>query len=946
MLGSHQRHSGRAGWRAAKRFLHHVCAWRGSGNTLLQDIAKYGGFERGEEDPDATELCKSELSSDKWDKDGNGSPDHYSSVNSFEDLVTQLENIFSKIINKFAAAGAVATVTQQVEGEDVVIRGAFKTYEDNPRELIWQGHLEAYWAQSGCSAYYESQSVCEQQTGCRWEADGRCAGTYSFENRTDGKLFCSDHGERCWDAEERMPSPRNKIYTMLGDTQTEFNAGNICTSSDWLELGTDETYTTADCANMVGWIIGTNDTWEKARNRNGWVLGDIDYSAPLVVGAPLLGSVARQVAGNCICDCINDQDNCAKQCFYCFLDKHRHRKKMVYVGGNDGMLHAFVASVWVDSDGPEGNNDLGHWAYDPQENAQIGRELWSYIPSNLLSELKELARTDYGTEDGCPHRTMVDLSPYAWDVFIDPTGSNDPDNREWRTVLIGGERGGGDVYFAIDITDPDAPPKILWEYSVLRNLVQLQSPDSTNYTAVWPYRDLGIYEQVKNLPISYSIPYVGKLNTSNVSFRTASRVKPMEAGNPTPTVLDTGSELSGWISFFGGGARIFDPEDLVTSGTDTVKPYLFAIDVERGINLFQYLWPMVQTTVGGTWGSSLNETPYAVSSPVVEDLWDANGKKASDGFLDHIYMGDLNGQFYSIKFNLDSINKGLKIDIWKTKPIADGLETNSYRSDYQPITVKPTVAFDPYKNLRVYFGTGKFENVGTENDDRSDTAKMSFYAFKDSEARPEVQPTCEITGTGETFAINCESPGFKFKDLGVEVNFHCTSASYNTGCTWTKSDGARDCCQSSCDGSCWNCIYDFTHDGERVINSALVANKLVFLTTFVPRTDICDSEIGDGYLYILDYQCGKLSYDPLQYSGRTKKSSIAALAGGEYAQVGDELVVLKVGAGMPSQPVLDSSGRYVIIQNSTGVIEKLRLPDPTCKDMTEGMKGWAAEGED
>ena len=436
---------------------------------------------------------------------------------------------------------------------------------------------------------------------------------------------------------------------------------------------------------------------------------------------------------------------------------------MVYVGGNDGMLHAFVAAVWVDSDGPEGDNDLGHWAYDPQENAQIGKELWAYIPSNLLSELKELARTDYGTDDGCPHRTMVDLSPQAWDVFIDPTGANNPDNREWRTVLIGGERGGGDVYFAIDVTDPDNM-KVLWEYSVLRNLVQLQSPDSTNDTAVWPYRDLSIYDQVKNLPISYSVPYVGKLNTSNLSFRTASRVEPLEAGNPTATVSDKGSSLSGWFAFFGGGTRIFDPTDLVTADSSgTVKPYLFAIDIEQGINIFQYLWPMVQTVVGDAWSIPASGTPYAMSSPAVLDVWNSDGKRMSDGYIDHIYMGDLNGQFYSMKFNLDSANKGVKIDIWKTKPITDGLDTNSFRSDHQPISVMPSVAFDPYKNLLVYFGTGKFENVGTENDDRSDTAKMSFYAFKDSEPRPDVVPACTVTGEEETFSVNCANPSFKFK---------------------------------------------------------------------------------------------------------------------------------------------------------------------------------------
>jgi type IV pilus assembly protein PilY1 len=94
---------------------------------------------------------------------------------------------------------------------------------------------------------------------------------------------------------------------------------------------------------------------------------------------------------------------------------------MVYVGANDGMLHAFKVSD--------------------------GSELWAYIPSNLWEKLEHLADPEY-----C-HEYFVDLSPKVIDIY---DGSN------WKTVLIGGQRGGGNTYFALDITDPDNPG-ILWE---------------------------------------------------------------------------------------------------------------------------------------------------------------------------------------------------------------------------------------------------------------------------------------------------------------------------------------------------------------------------------------------------------------------------------------------------------------------------------------------------
>ena len=97
----------------------------------------------------------------------------------------------------------------------------------------------------------------------------------------------------------------------------------------------------------------------------------------------------------------------------------------------------------------------------------IGKELWAYIPSNLLTELQYVAQEPLRTASGCVHRTMVDLAPQSWEVYIKPPGAT---TRCWRTVILGGERGGGDVYFAIDVTDPSTPT-VLWEYSMLKNRV-------------------------------------------------------------------------------------------------------------------------------------------------------------------------------------------------------------------------------------------------------------------------------------------------------------------------------------------------------------------------------------------------------------------------------------------------------------------------------------------
>ncbi len=77
-----------------------------------------------------------------------------------------------------------------------------------------------------------------------------------------------------------------------------------------------------------------------------------------------------------------------------------------------------------------------------------GSEKFAIIPKNLLGKLKDLRIT---------HNFYVDSSPKAYDVYFKEEG-------KWKTVIITGERAGGDYYFALDVTDPNNP-KALWEWT-------------------------------------------------------------------------------------------------------------------------------------------------------------------------------------------------------------------------------------------------------------------------------------------------------------------------------------------------------------------------------------------------------------------------------------------------------------------------------------------------
>lgn len=106
-----------------------------------------------------------------------------------------------------------------------------------------------------------------------------------------------------------------------------------------------------------------------------------------------------------------------------FRQTHQSRAPTLYVGANDGMLHAFDATT--------------------------GRERWAFIPNRVFRNLARLTVPDY------QFVPFVNNTPIDHDVFI---------NGSWRTVLIGTLGLGGQGVYAIDITNPDSP-SVLWEFT-------------------------------------------------------------------------------------------------------------------------------------------------------------------------------------------------------------------------------------------------------------------------------------------------------------------------------------------------------------------------------------------------------------------------------------------------------------------------------------------------
>ena len=167
------------------------------------------------------------------------------------------------------------------------------------------------------------------------------------------------------------------------------------------------------------------------RERNGR-LGDIVHSGPVFVGAPESNWPDVAPFPGTVGDTYTE-----------YRDAQATRPGIVYVGSNDGMLHGFRRTD--------------------------GQEVLGYIPSSVYSD----AVADglhYLTDPAYAHRYSVDLRASIADVYIQSASAG---ATTWKTVLVGGLRGGGRGLFALDVTDPNAfseigtnPAKtVMWEFT-------------------------------------------------------------------------------------------------------------------------------------------------------------------------------------------------------------------------------------------------------------------------------------------------------------------------------------------------------------------------------------------------------------------------------------------------------------------------------------------------
>ena len=174
------------------------------------------------------------------------------------------------------------------------------------------------------------------------------------------------------------------------------------------------------------------------------VLGDIVNSSPTWVGAPVSGNNPEAFSDGLYGSSVTALENATgAQTYSAFASTNATRLNVVYVGGNDGLLHGFRAGSH-DTRGvytPTVTAGDGTQTYTGTDND--GKEVLGFMPSAVLN--KVAASTTGLTSPTYVHDYFVDATPAAGDLFY---------NNAWHTWLVAGVGTGGKEIYALDITNP------------------------------------------------------------------------------------------------------------------------------------------------------------------------------------------------------------------------------------------------------------------------------------------------------------------------------------------------------------------------------------------------------------------------------------------------------------------------------------------------------------
>ncbi|HET9875307.1 MAG TPA: PilC/PilY family type IV pilus protein, partial [Mycobacterium sp.] len=617
-----------------------------------------------------------------------------------------------------------------------------------------------------------------------WTAESNLAAYHSSSGYSDRKVYTDS-------------------YTVTDGTGTfdafQFNVANKA-SLDTIETGGLQSPA----------LGGGDDTLD---HRIQYLLGDNTYETSLYRSrATLLGAILRSapvyVAGatggyynswpNLPDGTTAPENDAGAQAYDAFVTQQSTQTGTVYVGANDGMLHAFNAPVPTCStyDSDTGTCSL-YVAGDDS-----GEERWAFIPRAVYANLGNLTN-----RDDFSFRPTVDATPVRRDVFF----SGD---KKWHTILAGGVGVGGRGVYALDITKPDnfkAPltasdypaSGVLWEFDadMTDKTTGCVSIVGDSQTGSCNAHDLGY---------TVSQPNIARLADGTWVVLVPNGYFP----DCTTPDIPTADQAS---------CQTVAAQVPLNSG----KPFssLFVINAETGDVMAELKTPDITGV-----------TSFGLASPVVGDY-------DNDQVDDVAFAGDAQGNLW--RFDLSDGSAAN----WTVTLVYQGISVDGHQG-VQPITTMPRLFPDPLTNrFMVVFGTGRLLGVG----DNSNGTTQSIIAVRDKDASTTYEQTDLVQQYLHEYVESAFLPDGVTPNPLAGTSVRCVTGGEDDTCD--VDDGTNPATQindvPASKGGWYINLYTTTSDdthndaGERVVvnpGAIFASNTVVFetLITGALNTDACN----------------------------------------------------------------------------------------------------------
>jgi hypothetical protein len=530
------------------------------------------------------------------------------------------------------------------------------------------------------------------------------------------------------------------------------------------------------------------------------------------------------------------------------------RPKLIYVGSNDGALHAWALENYTPTVG------------DP---ITAGQEVWAFVPKSLQPVLDGATAdpTDDMCSDSYCHKYLLDGSPKVADIAHDFDGNKYITADEWRTIMVTGLRGGGQAYFALDVTsgqdfDPtNSDPAVqLWEFTDDYDLGQTWSEPSINRVTDVSSDPVKSRYEATSRPFAWAT-YFGSGYSPSAQSSKKGYLYGIEAYDAGDLWSDGGVGTTNKIAVTLGDTLILKYHHLdisfvipdqvgetltgLDSGATGIIVSVNVIDSDRGeIQLRNVNGTFInhEAIVSSGGGEADPEDIYAgpqaaltndaLSSPLVVDL-------GGDNLDDRIYVGNLYGNMYRV----DDIGK-------RQQPVVSTLFSfDNSDPNKNPIRAKADYAF-AYEpgDIWVYWGTGLYENQISKTDMNS----QYFFGVKDP------APTDVLTPPNTTYRMS-DLAVHTAKFVNSTVNVEGTDVDKNF--RWIdghnpKSDPkpwAVELFANQTDRG-WSST-SMPAGSERVLVKPLVLGGMVFFVTFIPDQNVCAGN-GESWLFAVDFETG------------------------------------------------------------------------------------------